>query len=233
MTKPRLLDLFCGAGGAAMGYHRAGFEVVGVDIKPQPNYPFEFIRWDAIDWLHENGAPSIRLSFNAVHASPPCPRYSSISRVHGRALEHPDLIGPVRDLLRAVGLPYVIENVPGSPLLTPAILCGSAFNLGCVCRDGKYRQLRRHRGFESSMLLLAPECRHDGEPIGVYGHGGGQHATRRSGRGVNRGYMGTRDERRDAMAIDWMSHFELTDAIPPAYTEWVGSQLLAHLEVAA
>ena len=230
MSKPRLLDLFCGAGGAAMGYARAGFEVVGVDIKPQPHYPFEFRQWDALDYLDRTSVSS----WDAIHASPPCQRFSALTAVHGR--EHPDLIKPTRSALRWTGLPYVIENVPRSPLLEPIHLCGSMFGLGATCRDGQWRQLRRHRLFEFGGGLcapaLAPSCWHQGEPLGVYGNGGGQAKTVWNG-GPNRGYMGTKSERVEAMGIDWMSNAELSQAIPPAYTEWIGKQLLAHLQQTA
>lgn len=217
MRKPILLDLFCKAGGAAMGYHRAGFEVVGVDIEAQPRYPFEFVQADAMTFPMDG--------FDAIHASPPCQGYSSISRVHGVIDGHPRLIEPVRERLRRTGKLYVIENVPGAPLITPAVLCGSALGMGAVCHDGTYRQLRRHRLFESDVLILASSCQHDGEPIGVYGHGGGQFNTVWNG-GHNRGWMGSQSERQEAMGIDWMAGNELSQAIPPAYTEYIGRQLI-------
>src|SRR5512139_314282 len=146
---PRILDLFCGAGGAAVGYHRAGFDVVGVDINPQPNYPFEFVQADALWALQQLQVGSLldyHLSdFDAIHASPPCQRYSTATKRNGTELEHPDLIGPTRELLQATGLPYVIENVVGAPLRDSILLCGSWFALGA---DG-YR-LKRHRLFETS-----------------------------------------------------------------------------------
>ncbi len=138
--KPRLLDLFSGAGGAAMGYHRAGFEVVGVDIAPQPHYPFEFIQGDAL--LYLQAVPWLRdLSrFDAIHASPPCQAYSQASAQWDSRLgadRHPDLLPEVRMLLEATGLPWVIENVPSSPMSNYVVLCGSSFGLG----------VRRHRWF--------------------------------------------------------------------------------------
>lgn len=236
-SKPRLLDLFCGAGGAAMGYHRAGFEVVGVDIKPQPNYPFEFHRAEAIDvlesilngghWCYEIG------ELAAIHASPPCPRYSRISDVHGVRDNHPDLVGPTRDAIFGLTpIPFVIENVPGAPLREPVVLCGSGFGLGANCKDGKWRQLRRHRLFETDIPLMPSPCCHSGEPVGVYGHGGAQRKTTANG-GVNRGYMGDKQEASDAMGIDWMTKAELSDAIPPAYTELIGHQLMQHVKAEA
>lgn len=216
----RLLDLFCGAGGAAMGYRRAGFEVIGVDIKPQKNYPFEFRQADALEYCRDHGH-----EFNVIHASPPCQRYARIGCVHGVRENHPDLVDPTRETLNSTGLPWVMENVPDAKLKNAIILCGSMFGLGSVGElDGIYRQLRRHRLFESNILLLSPECNHDGEPIGVYGRGGPQRATR------NRGYMGGTRERIEAMGIDWMSRDELSQAIPPAYTEYIGRQLMAILK---
>lgn len=229
--RPRLLDLFAGAGGAAMGYARAGFDVVGVDINPQPNYPFRFWRRDVLElFFWEGGCEG--LSFDAIHASPPCPRYSSMTKVAGDPTSHPDLIGPTRELLKATGLPYVIENVPGAPLLEPVRLCGSSLGLGANCRDGKWRQLRRHRYFESNMPLMVPGCVHEGEPIGVYGNGGGQQKTVWNG-GPNRGYMATKAEAAEALGIDWMIKTELSNSIPPAYTELIGAQLLAFVKLAA
>jgi DNA (cytosine-5)-methyltransferase 1 len=227
MARPRLLDLFCGAGGAAVGYHRAGFEVVGVDINPQPRYPFKFVQDDAValmstyPWWDEP-------PFHAIHASPPCPRYSMMTKVSGTPTDHPDLMEPVRELLSKTGLPYVIENVVGAPMIDPVRLCGSSLGLGAKCRDGKWRQLRRHRLFETNFPLLVPPCSHEGEPVGVYGHGGGKQKTVWSG-GTGRGYMATREEAFAAMGIDWMLKREVKDAIPPAYTEFIGGQLMASI----
>lgn len=220
-----------------MGYSRAGFEIVGVDIEPQPHYPFRFVQADALDvlesirdgghWFYEIGEPA------AIHASPPCPRYSSITRVQGNPDDHPDLIAPTRDLLNAFPeLPYVMENVIGAPLEDPTTLCGAAFALGAVCKDGRFRHLRRHRLFETSFFVYGPGCAcPNAEPIGVYGKGGLQAKTVWNG-GRNRGYMGTLEECRAAMQIEWMDKGELSDAIPPAYTEFLGEQMLAHLAAA-
>ncbi len=224
MGRPLLIDLFCGAGGASVGYHRAGFDVVGVDLEPMPNYPFPFHQADALDvlesiqngghWLHEIGEP------DAIHASPPCQAHlkglAAVNRKLGRDYDHPDLISQTRRLLHAAGVPYVIENVPGSPLQNPVRLCGSSFDL----------DVRRHRLFECSFALLVPGCDHarqrgdywtsfrpNGKVIRssvaqVYGQGADQH---RWG---------------EAMGIDWMTTHELREAIPPAYTEHVGAFLL-------
>lgn len=230
---PLLLDLFCGAGGAAEGYHRAGFEVVGVDNVFQPRYPFHFIEADALEYLAElvsistwDQPPS--WGYDAIHASPPCQRHSMMTRVAGKPAEHPDLVGPTRDLLRTTGLPYVIENVVGAPLEEPVKLCGSMFGLGAACRDGQWRQLRRHRLFEANFPLMAYQCAHEGEPVGVYGNGGGQQKTVWNG-GANRGYMATKAEAEDALGIDWMLKTELSQSIPPAYTQFIGEQMLGVL----
>ena len=216
MSKPKLLDLFCKAGGAGAGYALAGFDVVGVDIAPQSRYPFEFHQGDALAYLAEHGD-----DFDAIHASPPCQRFSSMTKRWARSGEHPDLVGPVRELAQATGLPYVIENVSGAPLEDPITLCGSSFVLGAVV-DGEVRQLRRHRLFESNLPLDAPECSHRGRTIGVYGKPGG--SSRRDG--IRFGGVASW---REAMGIDWMTADELREAIPPAYTEHIGTQLLAHL----
>lgn len=236
MRKPRLLDLFSGAGGASVGYARAGFEVVGVDLHPQPRYPFQFLQDDALELLSTFHPYSQgwwdEPPFDVIHASPPCPRYSSMTKVAGNPKDHPDLIGPTRELLKATGLPYVIENVPGAPLIDAVRICGSMLGLGANCRDGKWRQLRRHRFFESNVPLMAPRCTHEGEPVGVYGNGGGQQKTVWNG-GRNRGYMATKAEAEEALGIDWMIKTELSNSIPPAYTEMIGAQLMALVKQAA
>jgi len=229
--RPRLLDLFCGAGGASQGYHDVGFEVVGVDIAPQRNYPFAFIQADAIEYLssllewmdnEQLGSPP----FVAVHASPPCQRYSDLAKRNGNAEAHPDLIGPVRELLAQTGLPYVIENVEGAPLNDAIRLCGTLFGLGV----GGYR-LRRHRLFESNVSLVSPGCWCYGDPrpvIDVSG-GGPTKAPRLDGKG-GRTYKGTAAEARLAMGIDWMTKAELNESIPPVYTRIIGAQLLASVQ---
>lgn len=226
--KPRILDLFCGAGGAGMGYHRAGFEVVGVDLKPQPNYPFEFVHADALDFgwgvLRRTG---IR-HFDAVHASPPCQAYSVLRHAaEHKGADYVDLVDKTRDLLVGSGLPYIIENVPGAPLDASVVLCGSMFGLGA---NG--RQLRRHRLFESNVPMMSSPCNHQGEAIGVYG--GGPTGRYTFGNGAKKdyynrrgGYQGTIAEKREAMGIDWMNAREINQAIPPAYTEWLGGYLMA------
>jgi DNA (cytosine-5)-methyltransferase 1 len=215
--RPLLLDLFCGAGGAAMGYHRAGFEVVGVDTRPQPRYPFRFVQGDALRPPFDLG------SFAAVHASPPCQHASDLRHMHG-AKVYPEMIRATRVLLMGSGRPYVIENVEGAVLYNPLVLCGSMFGLGADCDDGRFHQLRRHRLFETSFLFLTPHCRHVGKPVGVYGNGGGNKA--RVEAGLVNGMTGSCSERKRAMGIEWMTRGELSQAIPPAYTEYIGRQLL-------
>lgn len=211
--KPKLLDLFCGAGGAAMGYHRAGFEVVGVDIKPQKNYPFEFVQADVmtIPWK------ALGKRFDAVHASPPCQAYSVMKSMN-KTKDHPNLVPAVRDGLMLSGLPWVIENVPGAPLRTVIQLCGSMFDL----RSSEDRYLQRHRNFEASFMILQPYCSHRGVAVGVYGHG-------------QAGLLGQRmrtakaPEARVLMGIDWATRDGMSQAIPPAYTEFIGKQLMEYL----
>jgi DNA (cytosine-5)-methyltransferase 1 len=217
MNRPRLLDLFCGAGGAAMGYHRAGFDVVGVDIKPQPNYPFEFHHADALAVTGDFAWIDFLLAFDAIHASPPCQAYSVATPAYARD-GHPDLVAATRELLEATGLPYVIENVPGAPLDNPVILCGSSLGL----------RVRRHRLFETNWPLMVPPCMHahQGQPVGVYGGG--------TGKGQKRGRKAMSSAEAIAvMEMPWASRNEAVQAIPPAYTELVGAQLLAHIKVAA
>lgn len=235
----RLLDLFCGAGGAAVGYHQAGFEVVGVDNRPQPRYPFEFIQADALGFLDAGGWQG----FDAIHASPPCQAYSKM-RFMWNAREYPDLVGISRVMLRETRLPYVIENVPGAPMQDYIVLCGSMFGLGC---EGA--ELRRHRLFEvNPPLLLTPACNHNWkrQTIMVCGHAGGwSHRVRLAaqsavigvygGHGRNRrrrlnGQNFPVEARRQAMGISWMTGAELSQAIPPAYTKYIGEALMRVLE---
>lgn len=214
----RLLDLFCCEGGAAMGYHRAGFEVVGVDIDPQPNYPFEFHQADAMTFSLDG--------FDAVHASPPCQSYlnlGGVNKAQGRDYEHPDFVAAIRDRLVASGLPYVIENVENAPLRKPVRLCGSSFGL----------PLRRHRMFESNVPLVAPPCNHQWQKVKRYWTG-----WRPKGETVKAtvvqiyGNGGGRDEWPAALGVDWMSARGMCEAVPPAYTEFLGRQLLRFVELA-
>jgi len=231
MSRPLLLDLFCGAGGAAVGYHRAGFNVVGVDLYPQPRYPFEFHQGDALEWAdclsYGDVTPVGHLAVDAVHASPPCQAYTVANNIHQR--EHPDLLPQTRDLLRDSGRPWVIENVPGAPMPMHVQVCGLALGLN----------VKRHRWFESSEALWGTQCppRHPGDWLLVFGHTvlerGTVVAKAKGGGNVIRRKHTTTERGREAMGIDWMTRDELSEAIPPAYTEYIGRQLIEHLERAA
>ncbi len=214
-----------------MGYHRAGFDVLGVDIKNQPHYPFTFVQGDALVAL-ERIVAGMWHDFDAIHASPPCQRYSDLAHRNGNADEHPDLIGPTRDLLEATGLPYVIENVEGAPLIDPATICGTT---ALRFHDG-YR-LRRHRLFETNWPLFVPDCQcreFRSTPVLDVSGGGPGTAPRLDGAG-GRTYKGTADQVRAIMGMPWATKTECNEAIPPAYAEFIGRQLLAYVrqEVAA
>ena len=214
MPSPRLLDLFCCAGGAAMGYHRAGFEVVGVDISPQPNYPYRFVQADVLSLDF-----SFLQDFDAIHASPPCQAYSDLAYRNGNRHEWPDLVAPVRQLLIASGLPYVIENVEGSPLDATVVLCGTMF---------PELRVLRHRLFETSFAIFQPT--HRRHPL-VHTHDRrknhyGKTNEWRDYVQVTGGGNSTIAAARDAMGIDWMTKREINEAIPPAYTNFIGSYLM-------
>jgi DNA (cytosine-5)-methyltransferase 1 len=212
----RLLDLFSGAGGAAMGYHHAGFdEVVGVDIAPMPRYPFTFVQGDALEYLAAHGH-----EFDAIHASPPCQRYSAATRVNAN---HPDLYAPTRAALQEVGRPYVIENVIGAPYSYGTVLCGTMFGLTA---DGEW--IQRHRNFEASWVLPSPPRHvHPTSPRALLVTG---HAFIRQVRDVGRhSRQGPFELACRVMGVDWMNRKELVESIPPAYTKWVGDSLLAQL----
>ena len=215
VVKPRLLDLFCGAGGCTKGYQRAGFEVVGVDLAAQPNYCGEvFHRGDALE-IGQRLLDSE--DFDAIHASPPCPAYSRASHYHGVQANHPDLVGPTRDLLNQTGLPWVIENVPGSPVRRDLVLCGEMFGL----------RVHRHRYFETEgfFAMQPPHGRHT-----LKGADHNCHIEEGVARLVAGNYANHEDAA-DAMGIDWkISRRELANAIPPAYTEHIGGYLMAAVQ---
>lgn len=194
-----------------MGYWLAGFDVVGVDSAKQPRYPFPFFQADALEFLGLFGG-----AFEAIHASPPCQAYSRLAARHPER-EYPDLLVPTREALQATGLPYVIENVEDAPLLNPVILCGSSFGLG----TSEY-QLRRHRAFETNWLeWSSARCQHDERPvISVAGHAGR----------ASRNCSGTSAERREAMGAPWLAGEVMPEAIPPAYTEYIGRRLLIRVK---
>lgn len=223
--KPRLLDLFCGAGLAAVGYHRAGFEVTGVDIHPQPYYPYRLIQEDALEALRDTRL--ITETFDAVHASPPCQGYTTMSnRTPGAQALWPRLIAPVRTLLERTGLPWVIENVPGarSELRDPLLLHGGMFGL----------RVARPRMFETNWLLLGSDGPAVADPIGVYGArpDGRRLWTRADGSEQRAATSVT--EAADAMGVDWDVDWEgIREGVPPAYTEFIGRQLIDHLDRAA
>jgi DNA (cytosine-5)-methyltransferase 1 len=224
-TRPLLLDLFCGAGGAAMGYYRAGFDVYGVDVCPQPNYPFRFDRGDALDYLREELKLPTHLRAAVVHASPPCQAnlkgLAAVNRGLGRAYDHPDLLDATRDGLTALGVPYVIEQPQqGAKLINPVRLCGSSFGL----------PIRRHRQFESNVRLVVPPCDHAWQTDKKYWTSWVKNGVRQRATVVQvYGNGGEREQWGPALGVDWMTHAELAQAIPPAFTTHLGLQLIAHL----
>jgi DNA (cytosine-5)-methyltransferase 1 len=213
-VRPRLLDLFCGAGGAAMGYHRAGFDVVGVDINPQPRYPFEFHQADAMNFPLDG--------FDAIHASPPCQDHSVLS---GQAGKHGTgwLLDATRRALSAQPLPWIIENVPGAPMRADFLLCGEMFGLKTI----------RHRYFEldprwPALLSVPSHRKHQRRTVS-------RDRIKNLAAGMNISITGNTGSTigPECMGIDWMHGGEMSQAIPPAYTEYIGAQLLAALAVTA
>ena len=211
----KLLDLFCGAGGAAAGYHRAGFDVTGVDIVPQPNYPFRFVQADAlhIHFIDE---------YDVIHASPPCQNYCwSTAKHRAKGKTYPDLIEPTRNLLIDSGKPYVIENVPTAPLINPTFLEGTMFGLGVI----------RRRCFETNWWLPQPMRRKRKKPIMQQSKRDPRIFIKKSaycsvaGNGAD-GWSCRAADWSVAMGIDWMTREELKQAIPPAYTEYIGRYLM-------
>jgi DNA (cytosine-5)-methyltransferase 1 len=215
VQRPRLLDLFCGAGGCSVGYARAGFDVVGVDHRPQPDYPYSFVLADALTYPLDG--------FDVIHASPPCKRWAITQAVHRHRLRlfdpNDDLLTPTLERLRAGGLPWIVENVPGAPMPDDAVtLCGSAFGLA----------VRRHRLFAASVPLVGSLCQHSlqARVVGVYGDGGAWTRTAPGGGGTK--VVGA--DAAAALGIDWTTdQTRLSQAIPPAYAEWIGQQVMTWL----
>ena len=217
--RPKLLDLYSCAGGAGFGYDLAGFDVTGLDKEPQPNYPFRFIQGDALEALADR---SFMAQWDAVHSSPPC-QHKALATLSQRlaGADYPDLIGPTRDLLLAnFDGPWVMENVPGAALRPDIRLCGCQF--GLTLPGVGY--LKRERWFETSWrgFYLEMPHRHTGHAISIAGHGTPAWMRAKTG------HIGVA-EWRQVMQIDWTTRAELTEALPPAYTEFVGARLLEHL----
>jgi DNA (cytosine-5)-methyltransferase 1 len=221
MRRPRLLDLFCGAGGAAVGYHRAGFDVVGVDIVRQPDYPYEFHQADALTFD--------LTGYDAIHASPPCKAFTpagNASRTEQRLFPmHDNLLTPMLERLACQPITWVVENVPDAPMPAGSVTyCGSSFGL----------DVKRHRLFAASVPLLGPECNHDTwtprfQSLDWKARRAGRLARVVSVHGNLQGGADTLKLRQRAMGIDWMPNDRLTQAIPPAYTEHIGRQIITHL----
>lgn len=230
--RPLLLDVFSGAGGLAMGYHRAGFRVVGVDIAPMPRFPFEFQQDDAIETLRrlvegKRQGPYRLEDFSAIHASPVCHDWSALASVSGTD-GSAELLHQTLDLLPLTGLPWVVENVMGAPLVHQSTLFGQHGVMLCGTMFGL--QVLRHRLFETSFSLPAPSAHgsHQGEFYSPAGHGDPNWKRRDANPHLTGpGYAG---RCRKAMGIDWMNRDELAQAVPPAYSEWIGHQLLAVVE---
>lgn len=225
-VKPRLLDLFCCEGGAAKGYGDEGFEVVGVDLDGRfaKRYPFEFHQGDALEFVKEHGH-----EFDAIHASPPCQRYSITNAARNH--DYPDLIGPTREALIATGKRYVIENVAGAPLRCPTVLCWSHFNdPGCVVDDdGTPLRMERHRLFEANFHIMSGTCNHP-KGVQVAGSYGGARRDKWEARNVRKGgYVPSKPVQEQLLGIDWMTQHGLYQSIPPIYTSWVAVWLLKAL----
>ena len=211
----KLLDLFCGAGGASTGYALSGFDVTGIDLKHGKRYPYKYIKGDVLAYLDDL---DFLRSFDVIHASPPCQTHSitqHLRNAQGKSTSKVDLIPQTRAALIASGKPYIIENVPGSPLIDPVLLCGSAFGL----------KVRRHRLFESNIKLTGSTCKHkeQGRPVGIYGSM--RDEIPKGGKTAD-----TMEQALSAMGITNMIWSELVEAIPPAYTRDLGIQIRQHAE---
>lgn len=216
----KLLDLFCCGGGAGRGYEIAGFAVVGVDNKPQPKHRGKFVLADAIEFCTKYGR-----DFDVIHASPPCQKYSLSAMQHRlKGKDYPDLIEETRRALIAIGVPYIIENVPGSPLIKPITLCGSMFQAA----DGSgLLRTYRHRMFESNMTLYAPPCFHN-YPQAKMG--------RRAKPGEFIHFVGNytdADIVKKMLGLDWLTKKEISQCVPPQYTEFLGRQIIDYLNLSS
>lgn len=246
MSRPKLLDTYCCEGGASMGYHWAGFDVTGVDLfkyvnakgkrvgHSQKRYPFPSVKADAIEYIKAHGH-----EYDAIHASPPCWRHSAGTRALDRT-DYPDLVGPTREALIASGKPYIIENVPGAPLIDAVELCGCMFGLGARDEDTLPLRLERPRLFESNVPIVAPRAHHHDTSVQVAGVYGGARA-RKPGQTAAMHRWAARVERgggyvpsslavkQALLGIDWMTVTGMCQSLPPVYTEWLGLQLRMHL----
>lgn len=221
MSKPKLLDLFCCAGGAGMGYHRAGFDVIGVDINPQPNYPFFFVQGDALEFVKKYGH-----KFDVIHASPPCQANIAITAGNrgrkGWTDQHVNLIPATREAVAPFGVPTIIENGVTKELRRDVRLCGLMFDLPTFRHRyfeienwiKPWREHPSHKGYRTAGWRHG--VKYEGNVYGVYGSGGGKP---------------TIAQAQEALGIDWTGvRAELNEAIPPAYTEYLGHQLTAQIQ---
>lgn len=223
--RPKMLDAFCGCGGASAGYVRAGWDVTGVDNRPMPRYLLSgataFVQADALEYIARHGH-----EYDCIHASPPCQRYTVAASIHNSAGNHPDLVAAVRDALIGTGKPWVIENVIGAPMGYGVVLCGLSFGLRVI----------RHRVFESSIMLFAPTHRSHPKHLTTgtltlkRGGQGNGYSTGKGGLVCVAGNNFVRQAAAEAMGIGWMTRKELANAIPPAYAFWIGKQLLRAVE---
>lgn len=244
----RILDAYCCAGGAAKGYADAGFDVYGVDKDRQPRYPYPFLQGDVIrvltdlifglgvDFVRKDGTvETLYLSdFHAIHASPPCQAFSKTSTLHDN--KHPELIEPTRELLNQIGLPWIMENVVGAPLIAPIMIEGRHFGLSAPDVDGVMLKLVRPRLFEANFPLLAPTTWFPNEEYitaSIYGNGGSWSPRWRDNPERRGGYIVGKAVGSKLLDIDWMTKNELSQCIPPKFCEFVGFQLQAHIDAEA
>jgi DNA (cytosine-5)-methyltransferase 1 len=241
--RPVILDTYCKAGGCSKGYQDAGFFVIGVDIEPQPNFRGDvFVQADALDVLAALAKGStidpripLAVHLDAIHASPPCQASSSLRSLTPDR-EYPELIPPTRALLEEIGLPYVIENVPGSALVNPVTVCGATYCPTIVDEGGGRYVLKRHRWFETNFPVMVEPCtcsRGRGTTLGIYGGGTRQDTRKEANPNGGNTAKANKAQAQELMGIDWMTRTEMCQAIPPAYTEAIGTYLAAYLTIAA